>query len=47
MPDPKFDAFKDVKFVPETAGKVAGNLASGKVPDPKAPASVDEIISTL
>ena len=31
----------------EGAGEFAGNLASGKVPDPSAPASVDEIISTL
>ena len=47
MPEAKSAASKLVKFAPLTAGKVAGNLASGIVPDPNAAASVDEIISTL
>ena len=35
VPEPKFDAFKAVKFAPLTAGSVEGNLASGTVPEVK------------
>ena len=35
VPDPKFVAFKAVRFTPLAAGRVAGNLASGTVPLPK------------
>src|SRR6266851_5891539 len=31
-------ALRDVRFVPEAAGKVAGKRASGSVPDDKSPA---------
>ena len=30
-----FDAFSAVRLAPDAAGKVAGNLASGTVPDPR------------
>jgi hypothetical protein len=32
VPELRFDAFKLVKFAPLTAGRVAGNRASGSVP---------------
>ena len=35
VPDPKFVAFKAVRFTPLAAGSVAGNLASATVPLPK------------
>ena len=41
VPDPRLEAFKAVKFAPEAAGNVAGNLPSGKVPASKTAASVD------
>jgi hypothetical protein len=35
VPEAKLEAFKAVKFAPLIAGNVAGNLASGTVPEDK------------
>src|SRR6266478_7382359 len=38
VPLARLEALRDVRFGPETVGKVAGNRASGRVPDDKSPA---------
>src|SRR5712692_10363002 len=38
VPLARLEALREVRFVPETAGKVAGKRASGRVPDDKSPA---------
>lgn len=35
VPDDKLDAFNEVKFAPETVGRVAGKTPLGRVPDDK------------
>jgi len=47
VPLPRFVALSAVRLTPDAAGSVAGNLASGKVPDVKSLALVEPAVSQV